>query len=416
MAAELYAQAKEIEDVKSDQALKTYYELFLNDTSDEESMKYREMAVYAAGELYSKLRRPNDLRTLLKDIRPLFSKLPKARTAKIVRTLIDLVAKIPNTLALQTELCQECIEWCTTEKRTFLRLRIETRLASLYLEQDKYQAALELLTNLLREVKRMDDKLLLVEIQLIESRVQHALHNIPKSKAALTAARTCANAIYCPPLLQAEIDMQAGTLHAEEKDYKTAYSYFFEAFEAFSSVEDSRAVLGLKYMLLCKIMTHHPDDVHNVISGKAGIKYAGPEIEAMKAVATAHEHRSLKEFEATLQKYSNELQKDPIIKAHITALYETLLEQNLVRLIEPFSVVEIAHVAKLIELPLERVQAKLSEMILDKKFDGTLDQGVGCLVVFDDPPIQQTYSSTLSTMKNMSSVVDSLYEKAGKLQ
>lgn len=73
-------------------------------------------------------------------------------------------------------------------------------------------------------------------------------------QAALTSARTSANAIYCPPLLQAALDMQSGVLHSEEKDYKTAYSYFYETFEGYSSQDDSKAVLALKYMLLCKIM------------------------------------------------------------------------------------------------------------------------------------------------------------------
>ena len=54
----------------------------------------------------------------------------------------------------QMRLCRDSVEWCTTEKRSFLRQRIQARLAALLVEAKKYTDALTLLEELLREVKR----------------------------------------------------------------------------------------------------------------------------------------------------------------------------------------------------------------------------------------------------------------------
>ena len=90
-----------------------------------------------------------------------------------------------------------------------------------------------------------------------------------------------------------------------------------------------------------------------------------------------------------------ELTSDPIIRAHFAALYDNLLEQNLLRIVEPFSRVEVAHVANLVGLPVVEIEFKynpfglfayfrLSQMILDRVFHGVLDHSAGCLIVFEE--------------------------------
>ena len=333
-----------------------------------------------------------------------------------VRQLLDLFTPIPNTVDTQIAVTKSCVEWAVSERRGFLRQNLETRLVSLYMQKQSYYEALALINSLLKELKRLDDKLVLVEVQLLESRVYHALGNVSKGRAALTSARTSAASVYTPPLLQAGLDMQSGMLHAEDGDFNTAFSYFIEAMEGYHSQdEEQKATSALQYMLLCKIMLNLGDDVSSLMTSKHAIKYAGKRLEAMKAVARAHTNRSLEEYEAALTEYRQQLGSDRFITGHLRRLYDNMLEQNLIKVIEPFSRVEIEHVAKMVGLDTAQVERKLSQMILDKVIIGVLDQGAGCLIVYDESERDQGYDAALETIEKLSNVVDVLYTNQASL-
>jgi 26S proteasome subunit RPN6 C-terminal helix domain len=50
-------------------------------------------------------------------------------------------------------------------------------------------------------------------------------------------------------------------------------------------------------------------------------------------------------------------------------------------------------------------------MILDKVFHGVLDQGRGCLLVFDEPEEDGSYGTAIEMLEEVGKVVDSLYAK-----
>ncbi|KAH0393062.1 hypothetical protein KCU89_g12807, partial [Aureobasidium melanogenum] len=90
-------------------------------------------------------------------------------------------------------------------------------------------------------------------------------------------------------------------------------------------------------------------------------------------------------------------------------------EQNLIKVIEPFSRVEIAHIAKMVGLDVHQVEHKLSQMILDRVIIGVLDQGQGCLEIFDEPERDAQYDAALNTIDKLSNVVDVLYTNQASL-
>ncbi|KRX70901.1 putative 26S proteasome regulatory subunit rpn-6.1 [Trichinella nativa] len=392
---------------------------------NEEELKKKEEVIMQCGNILAREKLTEALKEMIQRTRPFLISLGKAKAAKLVRNLVDLFCSIEmngtpaeakNFQDIKVELCRECIQWAREQSRIFLRQTLEARLVKLFNEIEDFQNALNLAVTLVKELKKLDDKELMVEVQLEESKACYEMGNLTKARAALTSARTTANAIYVSPRMQAALDMQSGILHAaDERDFKTAFSYFYEAFEGYDVLNLPEALRALKYMLLCKIMLNLPDDVHILVQGKLGMKHAGRQLEAMKAVATASKERSLSDFKEACGKFNEELQSDRVVKSHFQSLYDNMLEKNLCRIIDPYSRLEISFIAKQIGLPQQQVEKKLSQMILDKVLYGILDQGEGVLETFEVDEEDEAYALAIEAVHGLNEVCDILYRKANKL-
>lgn len=134
-------------------------------------------------------------------------------------------------------------------------------------------------------------------------------------------------------------------------------------------------------------------------------------------------------------KYGAYLKSDDLIAHHLDLLYDKMLEANLLKIIHPYryivkyylcktlcncsfylsSSVEISHVAKLINLPEAQVVHKLSQMVLDKKFFGILDQGRGHLIIYESADEDVNFTKGVEVIANMENVVEALFGRSKAL-
>ena len=332
---------------------------------------------------------------------------------KLTDKLIGKLKKKKELLQDLENLCNEIIQFCIDTNNISMKNRIQTRLAEIYFINNHYSNALELCNKIVFDLKRYEDNLGLIQLLLLESKIHYSTKGISKAKAALTSVKTLVTKVYIEPKLQANIDMHAGILAAHEKDFNLAYSYFFESFDVYNiptQKKKNKAMKAFQYMILSKIVGGHIEEVNNIVLSKQGRDYYGKEIEALRSVESAVKEKSIKLLKENIEKYK-EYFNDPVIEFHLSNLNNELLEKNLIKIIKPYSVVEIDFVSKSIGLSYMDVLNKLRQMILDKKINGILDQGKGSLILYDSIPSNPYLDKSLETFKNLEKVVEALDKK-----
>jgi hypothetical protein len=103
--------------------------------ASDDDLRAKELAVTKLCGLYVAAGDTASLSGLLAFLRPFFAQVPKARTAKIVRGILEALSRIPGSTEVQVAVCLETVEWCKAEKRSFLRLRVQLRLSQLCVQR-----------------------------------------------------------------------------------------------------------------------------------------------------------------------------------------------------------------------------------------------------------------------------------------
>ena len=381
----------------------------------ERQSKYYQIIRWTIDYLSQKYRENNDLKSYFNLISQI-KEIKNTNNTFLVKLIDKLIAKLKKRKDLLNDLVnisEEITKFCDETNNISMKSKIQTRLAEVYYIHENYSKALDICSKVIYDLKRYEDNLGLIQLLLLESKIYYATNGISKAKASLTSVKTLITKVYVEPKLQANIDMHAGILAAYEKDFNLAYSYFFEAFDVFNIPNKKKRNKGLRafeYMILCKIIGGHLDEVNNVVLSKQGKNYYGPEVEALRSIEAAVKEKSIKLLEDNIEKNKQYFQ-DRVIKFHINNLHNDLLEKNLIKIIKPYSVVEIDFVAKSIGLNYQDVLNKLRQMILDKKINGILDQGKGSLIIYEVDMTNPYLDNSIKTFKNLEKIVEALDNK-----
>ena len=403
------------QDDVANQILELSKKLEQEEYNQERQSKYYKIIRGTIEHLSQKFRESNDLKSYFNLVSQI-KEIKNTNNTFLVKLTDKLISKLKKRKDLLNDIInitEEITKFCDQTNNISMKSKIQLRLAEVYFINQNYARALEICHTVIFDLKRYADNLGLIQHLLLESKIYYATNGISKAKASLTSVKTLVTKVYIEPKLQANIDMHAGILAAHEKDFNLAYSYLFEAFDVFNIPSKKRKNKGLRafqYMIMCKIVGGQIDEVNNVVLSKQGKDYYGPEVEALRSIESAVREKSIKLLEDNIEKNKQYFQES-IIKYHINNLHNDLLEKNLIKIIKPYSVVEIDFVAKSIGLNYQDILNKLRQMILDKKINGILDQGKGSLILYDVENVNPYLDKSIETFKNLEKVVEALDKK-----
>lgn len=198
-----------------------------------------------------------------------------------------------------------------------------------------------------------------------------ATKNSKKLKALYQQCLSVKSAIPHPRIMGV-IRECGGKMHMSEKEWDQAQTDFFESFRNYDEAGSVQRIQVLKYLVLANMLME--SQINPFDSQETKPYKNDPQIVAMTNLVSAYQRRDIREFEKILRDNRATIMDDPFIRDYIDDVLKNIRTQVLIRLIKPYTRIEIPFISRQLNIPAQDVEDLLVGLILDKKIAGHIDQ------------------------------------------
>ncbi|KAF9154826.1 hypothetical protein BG015_011848 [Linnemannia schmuckeri] len=295
---------------------------------------------------------------------------------KSINNILDFISS-SSDMAFMEKFYQTTLNALKDANNDRLLVKTNLKLAKLWLDRKEFGRLSKILRQLHASCQAddgTDDQRKgthLLEIFALEIQMYTETKNGKKLKALYQQCLSVKSAIPHPRIMGV-IRECGGKMHMIEKEWDQAQTDFFESFRNYDEAGSFQRIQVLKYLVLANMLM---ESKINPFDSQETKPYKNDsQIVAMTNLVSAYQRRDIREFEKILRENRTTIMDDPFIRAYIDDVLKNIRTQVLIRLIKPYTRIEISFISRQLNIPAQDVEDLLVGLILDKKIAGHIDQ------------------------------------------
>jgi len=309
------------------------------------------------------------------------SAVTRNHSEKSINSILDYISTSKQMELLQN-FYETTLDALRDAKNERLWFKTMTKLGKLYFDREEFNRLARILKQLRQscQTEEGEDDLKkgtqLLEVYALEIQMYTAQKNNKKLKALYDQSLHIKSAIP-HPLILGVIRECGGKMHLREGEFEKAHTDFFEAFKNYDESGSPRRTTCLKYLVLANMLMK--SGINPFDSQEAKPYKNDNEIVAMTNLVTAYQNNDINEFEKILKVNRETIMEDAFIREHIEDLLRNIRTQVLIKLIKPYTRIQIKFISGELNIESGDVESLLVSCILDNTISGRIDQVSGVL-------------------------------------